>query len=67
MGVFTSKTNAQEIYERTGHKRFYIKADELIELSDETIATCTQWGIGNISTFVENVNKMNNGFRIENK
>ncbi len=67
MGVFTTKENALEIYNRTGHKRYYIKADELIELFDETIATCTQWGIGNIGTFVDTVNKMNNGFKIENK
>jgi len=67
MGIFTTKENAQEVFDRTGHKRFYIKADELIELSDETIATCTQWGIGNIKIFVEHVNKMNSGFRIENK
>jgi len=67
MGIFTTKENAQEVFDRTGHKRFYIKADELIELSDETIATCTQWGIGNIKTFVDHVNKLNNGFRIENK
>ena len=67
MGVFTSKENAQEIFERTGHKRYYIKPDELIEIKDGTIATCTQWGLGNIMKFVDHVNKMDNEMRIENK
>ncbi len=67
MGVFTSKENAQGIFERTGHKRYYIKADELVELSDGTIATCTQWGLGNIMKFVSHVNNMDNDLRILNK
>lgn len=67
MGVFTTKENAQEIYDRTGHKRYYLKSEELIKISNGTIATCTQWGIANIKTFVDHVNNLNNGFRIENK
>lgn len=67
MGVFTTKEKALEIYEKTGHKRYYIKSDELIKLSDETIATCTQWGIGNIKNFIDYVNKMDNELIIENK
>ncbi len=65
MGVFTTKKTAQEIFDRTGHKRYYLKADELIELSDATIATCTQWGIGNVRTFVNHVNKNIKDFVIE--
>lgn len=68
-GIFTTKENAQEKYKSTGYKykRFYIKVDELIELSDETIATCTEWGLSNITKFVNHVNEFNNGFRIDIK
>lgn len=64
MGVFDTSENAKEIYDRTGHKRHYIKPEELIELSDSIIATSTQWGIGNIEPFVNYVNRMNNNFNI---
>lgn len=66
-GVFTSKQNAQEIFDKTGHKRYYIKADELLELADETIVTCNQWGIGNIMNFVNHVNSMDNDLQIRNE
>jgi hypothetical protein len=64
MGVFDTSENAQEIFDRTGHKRHYLKPDELIELSDSIIATSTQWGIGNIEPFVNHVNRMDNRFNI---
>ena len=66
-GVFATKETAQGIYDRTGHKRHYLKSEELIELSDSTIATSNQWGIGNILNFVNHVNKMNNEYHIINK
>lgn len=64
MGVFETTDNAQEIYDRTGHKRHYLKAEELIELSDSIIATSNQWGIKNIEPFVNHVNRMDNRFNI---
>lgn len=67
IGVFDTKENAQEIFDRTGHKRHYLKSDELIKLSDSIIATSNQWGLGNITHFVNHVNNMNNDYRIENK
>ncbi|MEX0609274.1 MAG: hypothetical protein WD016_11815 [Balneolaceae bacterium] len=66
MGVFDTKENAQEIYDGTGHKRHYLKSDELIKLSDSTIATSNQWGIKNITDFIKYVNALNNDYRIEN-
>lgn len=56
-GTFTTKENANEIFEKSGYKRFYIKPTELINLSDATIATSTQWGIDNIMNFVDHVNQ----------
>lgn len=51
-GVFTLSSNANEIYTETGRKRHFIAPDELIELSDSTIAVCTQWGVKNIDKFI---------------
>lgn len=67
IGVFTTSANAQEIFDRTGHKRYYLKSEELIELSDSTIATSTQWGIGNIEPFVNHINGLEGNFNIVNK
>jgi len=67
IGVFTTSENAQEIFDRTGHKRYYLKSEELIELSDSTIATSTQWGIGNIEPFVNHINGLEGDFNIVNK
>lgn len=67
IGVFNTKEQAQEIYDRTGHKRHYLKSDELIKLSDSVIATSNQWGLGNITHFINQVNRMSNDYRVENK
>lgn len=52
-GVFDLKDNAEDIFNRWGHKRHYIKADEVIKLSDATIATCNQWNPMNISQLID--------------
>ncbi|MEP0006752.1 MAG: hypothetical protein ABJ387_12520 [Balneola sp.] len=65
MGVFDTKQNAQEIYDRTGHKRHYLKPEELIELSDSIIATSNQWGIKNIVPFVQHSNSIDSRINIE--
>lgn len=58
-GVFSLKETAEEIFQRTGHKRFYINPDEIIRLHDGTeISTCTQWSIHNIKLFIEHIGKM---------
>lgn len=58
-GVFTEVSKAKEIYFRTGYKRYYIKANEIIQLKDSKIATCTQWNPNNIKDFVNIANKHN--------
>ena len=67
IGVFTTIENAQEIYDRTGHKRHYLKPEELIKLSDSTIATSNQWGIENIDPFVNHINSLGSDYSIINK
>lgn len=67
LGIFDKEENAQEVYNRTGHKRHYLKSDELIKLSDSIIATSNQWKLSNIIKFVNYVNELNNGFRIDIK
>lgn len=66
-GVFETYENAQEIYDRTGHKRHYIKPEELIKLSDSIIATSNQWGTANIGNFVKKAIKIGIEYKIENK
>lgn len=57
-GVFDTKLKAEDIYQRWGHKRHYINPDEEIKLSDETIATCTQWNPENIKKFLNQANML---------
>ena len=52
-GCFGASVQAQQIYASTGRKRHFLDPDELIELKDERIAVCTQWGKGNIGAFIE--------------
>lgn len=66
-GVFDTSENAQEIFDRTGHKRHYLRPEELIKLIDSTIATSNQWGVGNIENFVRNTRKLGVEYQIENK
>jgi len=63
MGVFDEISDAQEIYERTGHKRHYINPNETIRLSDVEIAVCTQWGAGNIDKFIDEAESI--GYEID--
>lgn len=53
LGVFSSSDDADDLHTRTGHKRHYLGSDELIRLSDTTIAVTREWGIGNIDRFIE--------------
>jgi hypothetical protein len=61
-GVFETIEDAQEIAERTKHKRHYIKPYERLVLSDCVIAVSTQWGAGNIDNFIDVARKI--GFKI---
>jgi hypothetical protein len=64
-GVFDTLGKAEDIYQRWGHKRHYIKTEETIRLIDQTISTCTQWNPNNISEFIKQANKF--GLEIELK
>lgn len=57
-GVFMLSSHANEIYTETNRKRHFIAPDELIELSDSTIAICTQWGIKNIDKFISRAKEL---------
>lgn len=52
-GVFLKVEEAREIYKRTGHKRNFLKKEELVALSDCTIAICSQWGSENIGNVIQ--------------
>jgi hypothetical protein len=62
-GVFDLSAKAEDIYQRWGHKRHYINPDEFVRLSDETIATCTQWNPKNITNFINRAREL--GIKIE--
>lgn len=62
-GVFTLLEKAQEIFDRTGHKRHFLEEDKVLTTADGVkIAVCNQWGIGNIGSFLETVSNL--GYQI---
>ncbi len=66
-GVFTTEEDAVEIFNKRGRKRHYIKPDELIKLSDATIAVSSRWSSKgkSIPSFIEKVNsKLGDNFKI---
>lgn len=64
-GVFSSLKDAREIYKRTGHKRHFIKSNEVIELSDAEIAVSTEWGKDNIDNFIEVAENLGHDISVE--
>jgi hypothetical protein len=62
-GVFKSEQAATAVYSRTGRKRHFIKPEELVNLSDQTIAVCNQWGVDNVGNFIEIARNL--GYEIE--
>ncbi|MCW9047467.1 MAG: hypothetical protein OQK46_05250 [Gammaproteobacteria bacterium] len=52
-GVFVKQENALEIFERTGHKRHFIKPDELVQLDKLKVAVSTEWSVENIGRVIE--------------
>lgn len=61
-GVFGKIEAAQAIFERTDHKRHFIKPDETIKLKGGAVAVCTEWGAGNIKRFIQAAKEL--GFEI---
>jgi hypothetical protein len=64
-GVFAQKEEAESIFIRSNRTRHHIKPNELIHLSDCTIATCSQWNTSNIRDFINNVGKLTDKLKIE--
>lgn len=62
-GCFDTEDNGQRILAETGHKRHFLKPDELVELGDGKIAVCDQWGIDNIGGFLKAARNL--GFKIK--
>ncbi|PCH92473.1 MAG: hypothetical protein COB84_10620 [Rhodobacteraceae bacterium] len=62
-GVFVAEHAANKIYTDTRRKRHFIKPEELIQLGDETIAVCSQWGVGNIEKFLKVAKEL--GYELE--
>jgi len=52
-GVFVKQSVANEIFERTGHKRHFIKPEELIQLDNGNVAVSTEWSVENIDRVIE--------------
>lgn len=61
-GVFSTIHEANEILTRD-RRRHFIKPDELITLSDSTIAVSTQWVIKTIGAFIKKASEL--GYKIE--
>lgn len=52
-GVFVEQAVAEDVFERAGHKRHFIKPDELIKLDNIKIAVSTEWSVENIDKIIE--------------
>ena len=52
-GVFVSKCKADENYAKTGYKRYQLKPEKEIKLTDEIICTCSEWRPENMSWFLQ--------------
>lgn len=57
-GVVKTAGQANEIYTRSGHRRHFMKPEDLIQLVDETVAVSNQWGVGNIQRFLDKASEL---------
>jgi hypothetical protein len=62
-GCFETAEKATEIWKKSGRKRHFLSPEEIIALKDAEIAVCTQWGIGNIGSFLDTAKEL--GYCIE--
>ena len=51
-GCFDTVERAQGILANSGHRRHFLKPDELIDLADVRIAVCDQWTKDSIGRFL---------------
>lgn len=63
IGIFSEKEAAIALFEETGHKRHFLKQDELIQIQDCVIAVSREWGKGNINNFIGHARSL--GFDIQ--
>lgn len=65
-GVFATAEIANEKYSTSGRKRHFIEPQELIKLSDCTIAVSNRWGIKNIGKFIKRAKEIGISITIDN-
>lgn len=51
--VVVKLEEAEELLQKTGYKRFAMKGDQILELSDCQACISNQWGIGNVDKIVK--------------
>jgi len=54
-GVFNTRKHANDVFAKSGYKRYFMESEDFIKLTDEEIAVCNQWGTDNIPRFIEHV------------
>jgi hypothetical protein len=62
-GVFAPEQDARSTLERTKRARHFLSPQDLVKLSDVTVAVSNQWGVGNIGSFLEQGRKL--GYKIQ--
>ena len=66
LGVFASYEQAQQVFNEGGRKRHFMDLDDLLEVDGEKIAVCSQWGVNNISRFIDHCRSMEVEIQEEN-
>jgi hypothetical protein len=64
--LFIPYQEAQEIYNRQGIQRHFLKNDEIIEFNNEKFAISNQWGVDNINKFIKDIEKIGYTIQIVN-
>ena len=54
--IIETLDNALKIKENTGHKRFYMSDNDIINLGSDSVVITNQWGT-NIKTFIDAIQK----------
>jgi hypothetical protein len=44
--------SANELFLKTGHKRFYLDKNDQVHIGNEIVVVSNQWGVGNINQFI---------------
>lgn len=53
--VVTTKEEAESIWQRTGHRRHFIKREEIIKTCDEELAVSNQWSKDTTNIFISHI------------